>query len=326
MLCDEIIANGVPGSGCNISRMLPLIQTAQKFILSPEFASVADALSCDYTGLVRAFPHCRLPFAKTWIELAHLERPSFAAAPMKVPRFQMKPKRVGYLLTATRPDLSAWKAHLFWSAEQSTSCPGALAMEFDMTSTFKLPQWPETKMTRSHERSLIAGCIGEKNHPGWEHATESVRQAMADHTRPTMPDYEMPMPIGIPPNRYMEFYTTICNLSRHDWAGEPAYLLAVIGLLNARNAVETDTVDYCKLNRARMKRGKPPLYEHKLLKIAHRQHRRVYANGDGGDYTPMRQHFCRGHFKIRRTGVFFWHPHLRGDPARGRIEKDYELR
>jgi hypothetical protein len=97
-------------------------------------------------------------------------------------------------------------------------------------------------------------------------------------------------------------------------AGEPAFLLAVIGLINARNAVETETVNLIRLNRAREKRGKAPFFEHKVLKIAVRQQRRVYGEaGSHGDYTPMRGHFVSGHRKVRRTGIFFWHPHARGD-------------
>jgi hypothetical protein len=42
MLCDELVAHGAPGSGCDITRMLPRIKAAQKFVLGPEFAAVAD--------------------------------------------------------------------------------------------------------------------------------------------------------------------------------------------------------------------------------------------------------------------------------------------
>ena len=45
-----------------------------------------------------------------------------------------------------------------------------------------------------------------------------------------------------------------------------------------------------------------------------------------GDYAPMRGHFVRGHFKTRKTGIYFWHPHARGSFDRGMIEKTYEMR
>ena len=67
------------------------------------------------------------------------------------------------------------------------------------------------------------------------------------------------------------------------------------------------------------------LFEHKLLKIARRQQRRVYVNGNASDHAPMRGHFVMGHWKHRKTGLYFWHPHKRGDFKRGRIEKDYEV-
>jgi limonene-1,2-epoxide hydrolase len=123
-----------------------------------------------------------------------------------------------------------------------------------------------------------------------------------------------------------EYAKIVRDLSSSDWASEPAYILAVIGLLNARNAVETEVVDHAKLNRARVKSGKPELFEHKILKIAHRQRQRVFTDGvDTRDYAPMRGHFVRGHFKVRKTGIYFWHPFARGDFGRGKIEKDYEL-
>lgn len=330
MLCDELMVDQASASGMDVRDVIKRIGKAQKFVLGAEVASVADALSTDYTGLVRAFEHCRLPYAETWIELAHLDRPHFSVAEMHAPMFQVRPKRVGYLLTATRPDLSAWKAHLLWSLPNGQTSAAALAMDFDLTRPLVadsgLPTMDDERAERARlqTRGLLNPDIGP--HPGWVQASETVKLAMIRHTNPCRADYDMPLPIGISPDRWHEFYETMSTLARADWAGEPSYLLAVIGLLNARNAIETVASDLTKLNRARIKRGVLPLYQHKVLHIAHRQAKRVYPEGERrGDYTPMREHFCRGHFKTRKTGVFFWHPHLRGDHARGKIEKEYQL-
>ena len=43
MLSDEIVANGAPGACVDVSEMIPLIRAAQKFVLTPTFAAVADA-------------------------------------------------------------------------------------------------------------------------------------------------------------------------------------------------------------------------------------------------------------------------------------------
>lgn len=323
MLCDQIIAEGAPGSGCNIDCLLPKIRTAQKFTLSPECTAVADSLSNDYTGLVKAFPHCRLPFPTTWIEFVANERPAFSTAVMYAPTFQVRPKRGGFLLTATRDDLSAWKAHLFWSTDLGCSCPTMLAMNFDMTEPFSDYSVNFRLQNASkYNSSIIQGNF--TNHPGWERAKESTRLTMLAHTEPARPDYDPPLPIGIETNRIKEFYEAMADLSRADWAGEPAYLLAVIGLLNARNAVETETVDRHKMNKSRIKRGKPPMCEYKVLKIARRQ-RRHYASDGDVHHAAARGHFVMGHWKVRKTGIFFWHPHSRGDFTKGRIEKSYEV-
>jgi len=330
MLCDDLAVDRASASGMNVGPVIERVGKAQKFVLSPECASVADALSTDYSGLVRAFEHCRLPFRETWIEFVHTDRPHFAAAQMHAPQFQLRPKRVGFLLTATRDDLSAWKTHMLWSLPNGVCSAAALAMDFDMTmpltKEFVLPSAIEEAAERAalRNRGLLNPDIGP--HPGWVEASESVKLAMLRHTNPAMADYHMPLPTGIPPYRWREFYEAMATLARADWAGEPSYLLAVIGLLNARNAVETQSSDLDRLNRARLRRGAAPLYEYKVLHIARRQAKRAYEAGKGSEgHVPMREHFCRGHFKKRATGIFFWHPHLRGDPTRGKIEKEYEL-
>jgi hypothetical protein len=44
------------------------------------------------------------------------------------------------------------------------------------------------------------------------------------------------------------------------------------------------------------------------------------------EHRELRAHFVRGHFKARKSGVFWWSPHARGDLSRGMVAKDYEVR
>jgi hypothetical protein len=314
MLYDDVLANGAPGSGCDISCLLPRIRRAQRFVLGPQFAAVAEELSGDYSGLVRVFDRCRLPYPETWIEVAQADRPRFMAAGIQAPGFQLKPRRVGMLLSATRSDLSAWKAHLFWCFDHERVNVALLAMLFDMTQP--LGHATQTGSPRLHLRSGVVKNLDD--HPGWTNASEPVRLAMLNHNELAPPDFGM-------------FQVTkaeadvLFDLSRSDWSGEAGFMLAVIGLLNARNAVEVETVTpSAKLNRARRSRGKPPLLEHKVLKIALRQCRRAGQHGHA-DHMPVRGHFVRGHFKARKSGIYFWHPHARGDFGRGTVHKNYEL-
>jgi hypothetical protein len=325
MLIDELISELTPTAGADIRPMISRLKSAQKFVLGAEFAAVAEALAEDYSGLVKVFDRCRLPYAETWIEFLQADRPRFAAAGIQLPEVQRAPKRVGALLTATATDLSAWKAHLFWNFDNRPGhCGTALcAMLFDMTTPLyhqtELP--PEAQLA---SREFFASR-NITPHPGWMTASDEVRLKMSNHTGLDMPDFDIDLP-NIPAHKQKELGQLIRDMARSDWAGEVPYILAVIGLLNARNATETETVDHTRLNKARNKSGKPPLFEHKILKIARRQVRRVYPDGKkDSNHAPMRGHFVRGHFKARKSGIFFWHPFLRGDLHRGTIDKDYQL-
>lgn len=331
MLCDELQAYGAIGSGCDIAPIKPRIAAAQKFVLGAEFAAVADALSNDFGGLVRVFDRCRLPFAHTWIEFLQSDRPRFMQAGIHVPQLQVKPKRIGFLCTATRDDLSAWRAHLFWNVEGTApafACNAtACAMDFDMTHDL-LHLTPQ-ELHDKHEYNRIARQIGPitipraKDHPGWTAADDATRIALSNRVAPRWSDFPLLAPLGVQDTR--QYWDVIETMAFSDWAGEATYLLAVIGLMNARNAVEAEPVDRTRINHQRRRQGKFELFEHKVLKIASRVRARVPRGVRPHDYTPMRQHFCRGHFKARKSGVFFWHPHLRGDPARGEISKEYQL-
>jgi hypothetical protein len=325
MLIDDLVANGAPGSGSDISCLFPVLRSAQKFILNAEFTAVAEALTSDFTGLVRAFPFCRLPYPVTWIEMIHLDRPGFASAPMQAPKWQVAPQRVGYLLTATRSDLSAWKASLFWSSKHyGCSCP-PIAIEFDMTNSFGDSAIPsDEEMEAQTKASLVLENV--PRHPGWASADDSVRAAMLHHTNVCWPDYPLPMLDGIRLDLHPKVYSIIEDLARSDWAGEPSFILATIALLNAKNATETEEVDHAEYNRKRARRGRLPLFSHRVVKIARRQHKRTSGHPSApGDYTAMRGHFVKGHWKHRSSGLYFWRPHARGDFVRGVVHKTYRV-
>lgn len=336
MLADQVVKYGIDQGSYDRLLTAPVLKrvaTAQKYVLDPQFTAVADALSSDYGSLVRAFPFCRLPYPETWFEVAHLDRPHFATAALHAPALQIKPKRVGFLCSATRDDLSAWITHLFWSIPGYDSCNGAgMAVRFDMRGGFSVDRETSSKLgdkLGARWKDLFAGAPIE-DHPGWRDASQSVRDAVMSHTNPCAAEYGMPeMPSEIilgGPRMVEEFYAIFADLARSDWAGEISFLLAVIGLLNARNASETQRVEYGRKNKARIKEGKPPLFDHHVLKIHKRQETRVYGTGKPhADHGPMRLHCCSGHWKVRKSGIYFWRPHWRGSAARGMTTKDYQL-
>lgn len=324
MLADDI-CNYMPRSEYPIALMQPVlkrIKAAQKYVLAPQFAAVADAVMLDYTSLVRAFPFCRLPYSEIWIEVAHMDRPEFAAAEMQAPKFQFKPSRIGYLCSALNTNLSAWKTHLFWSFSNGHCNAAAMSVRFDMQGTLNSAKAEEVH-GRGHGLDPQIFTTNIPDHPGWTSASNSVKEAMLNHTQPSVTDYGLPLSV-LAEYKNTKLLSLIAQFARSDWAGESAFLLAVIGLMNARNAIEIVNVDQTRLNKARQRRGELPLFKHHILKIHTRQQQRVNETGSG-QHAAIRGHFVSGHWKVRRTGIFFWHPHARGDFKRGAVSKDYEV-
>jgi hypothetical protein len=105
-------------------------------------------------------------------------------------------------------------------------------------------------------------------------------------------------------------------------------------LLNCKNiGVETIKPPE-KLNKARKRKGKLPLFTYKTLKIQipGKKHASI-KNDPTGEHNRI--HFCRGHFKEytsdkplfgKITGLWWWQPHVRGRNNEGIVFKDYELK
>lgn len=93
-----------------------------------------------------------------------------------------------------------------------------------------------------------------------------------------------------------------------------------LNVLNCVN-VKTHTVDApASLNKKRAKSGKPPIYSYKTLVLKPSVAQRA---NQGGTHETPRIHLRRGHIKHRRTGDYWWQPHLVGDKERGVVMKDY---
>ncbi|MDD2794632.1 hypothetical protein [Acidocella sp.] len=92
-------------------------------------------------------------------------------------------------------------------------------------------------------------------------------------------------------------------------------LVAILLLLNSRNATETgEEPDLEAINRARTRKGEPPLLPLRpvILDITRRL-RAARRAGIPNAPSDLRAALVRGHFKVRKSGVFWWSPHVRGN-------------
>ena len=107
--------------------------------------------------------------------------------------------------------------------------------------------------------------------------------------------------------------------------GKVQFTLAAIATLNSRNLVSVaDPEDLSRLNRARAKNKKAPLLSFRTVRVSLSAARTRRAQSDGNG--PMPLHIVRGHFKVRKSGIYWWSPFWRGDAAAGVVSrKGYEV-
>jgi hypothetical protein len=125
------------------------------------------------------------------------------------------------------------------------------------------------------------------------------------------------------------FHTFLHDVIEKSWEadieGEPQFCEAVIAMMNSRNAIEHRDVDLSGLNKARIKRKRPAFLPYRTthLRLSQAQTRAFRAGLLSREDAGL--HAVRGHFKIRKTGVYWWHPFFRGDPTRPLQRQEYKV-
>lgn len=288
MLCDDILADtDLPAFYRGFEPTRKLLRGAHKYTLAADFAAAADGMVNNLPELNRISPFCRLPFQTCWFELAQADRPHFQEAPLHFTELQSRPKRVGFLCHAPDPATPwRWLTTLAWS----------------LTVT-KFGSGPNNV-------SVIQVSFDTKDGSDLEGAVTQI------HMAPFTP-YESHMLMTLHEPKFVQ-------LLQSDWGGEIRYVLAVLGLLNARNVAETELVDKSRTNAKRCRTGARELCSHTVLKIR-AAHRKSFQRPGRPPATAeeIRLHFVSGHWKARSTGLFWWGAHMRGNPTRGAVLHDH---
>lgn len=122
----------------------------------------------------------------------------------------------------------------------------------------------------------------------------------------------------------------------NDVADEVATAVRACLMLNTKNLAVVKVVEAPeKLNKKRAKNNKPPFFEYRTLDIFVSKTGRRFDR-KRVDYGALRESFTNmrvdkkwgtvaGHFKLRKTGMFWWSDHARGNPEHGVVQKDYHV-
>lgn len=324
-------------------RLEKVINGATRFVLDREFAAAAMVLARDNRrvpdNMRKILPLCRLPAPDTWMEVVHLDRVAGGWPTGDLRDFQVIPSRVGLLFRQSRKSQMAYTMYLFWRCEAHAEFPvivnttatmqlidleGSTVLELDraLQATREKLHLPPVKTVKGDLLDVEQTASRER----FQGLPADVQATWEDISRQTLalPSDFGPLALVSPDDPRAR---DLLALSLLDWAGEFSFWMSVLAMLSSRNLVALEAgPDLAKLNRHRAKSGKRPLMPYSTVVIDRRLRAKVAGKGEG-DHPGMRSHFVRGHFKIRKTGIFWWMPFHRGDPDLGTVTRDhYEAR
>jgi hypothetical protein len=330
-LADQIAADAADprdalsgGVQASITRAL---ERAERFVLTDDVARAVHQLIVSRpSSLLASMPLCRVPYPTTWIEWRSglgdwPSEPSGDRDGAELLKRE-QPSRIGCLIESDSAGQRGYMTFAWSTPGKGTSACGFNCV-FDYTGNLQ-----SFRATLKHDdmRAVFdrfTGPIdddemtkGLENTPRWRRLAHDERERDAFRK---LGDYHS-MWYSHHHAGFMKLVAQnnprlIPDLMRAwmgDITGEPAFVNGVLLLLNSRNAIDHEPVDLTRLNRARHKRGKRPIFQHRITRLQLSKARERAALAQGLSRAEARAHLVRGHFKVRATGVFWWSPFARG--------------
>lgn len=301
------------------------LKKAERFVLRGDaVAAMFNVAQSRPTSLKNAMPWALAPYPVMWLEwaerdIAHAETKATAATFSE----ERRPHRVGVLIR-TSGAANRGVMTLCWDF------PGS--RDAEMSRIQQLFDWRENdhdieELVEKHGLRF-PGCIvptAVSPLPASASSTRYLSQQARnffeqDDERMAM--YEMRRRTWSVPSRYLHPHVrpgsiiamdpAAYNYGMLDWNGEMAFVIASLTLLNVRSYVEIDMPP----NARRMaRRSKPRRLPYSDVKLVLPEHQGARAAEQGASNADIRRHLVRGHFKVRKTGVYWWRHHPRGSGA-----------
>lgn len=335
------------------TKLAKAIAKAERFRFDLDATLAADGVARSKpSSILSAIEKARPPFPRTWIEYPFRElvrAKGMEVAPETGER--PSPRHVGFLLEERGPDVvmitTAWSydrrpPNISPFAMLTASEPDALAPEGVMMQAFRSTGlfrelhrhgW-DRQQTQPMTFADVKGALAAGQFR-WGCLPDDEVRALVElqrHHEVGLCPYLAPFVLAVVERLSAAGPRGEAELSRlrqqwaEDWEGEGSLAQAMLLLINAKNGTAIEPApDLSRLNRARAKRRQPPLFEHKLVKLRLNGERHAARSGDGSGRGPLRAHLCRGHFKLRKSGLFWWSAHVRGSATKGVIQHSYEV-
>jgi hypothetical protein len=337
-LADKIVqsvnsASDLAGSISNVSTAL---QSAQRFEFDDRFTLACETLANSKpSSLTAALPLCRLPYKKVWLEWRG------SALKLAEKGDYTPPSKLGCLLESQGDDLQTVSATWAWHHEEPATggvsvCPLGAFMSWNPDKEIpdvlrELADRLQTQASPEHiaaAQAIFKLISAERLLTNSEAANLMLSGKFARHARSTeevdafrkIASHSM----TIIPSHTEAFFSAMMNganaatraklitMWRSDLSGEAAFVQCAIALLNSRNCVSHSNVDLAKLNKSRIKHRKPPLLSYSITRLDLSKTQRRVAAAGGVEVSAAQRHLVRGHPKVRKSGIYWWTPFMRG--------------
>ena len=299
-----------------LSTLRRQVRAARKFVFTKEAVAMAANVGLSRpTSIVAALHWVRLKSDPMWIEFTNQDlRQAMAdmgSPNVRAPNTIVEIVRSGFLLSMTDDGfLSIEYVH-----SDKTGNGTVLTDMAPVLMTFDLSDQDLPRVSTALKPSLRG--VGGKVRRHLELVSKHSKEAAAEESLRNRFEY-VPHP-DMEPAR--EFIVKIQgeegaaqveeNQAAEAWRLWYLFGLPALVLMNCRNAVDTaEVVPSAKLNKTRQAKGKEPLqtYETVTMHLTAGAKRRHSA----GDGSAVRASTIVGaHFKVRKSGVFYWNEHYR---------------
>ncbi len=314
MLADDICTEGYYCASTDqvFRRAGETIARAARFRVDKEVLFAASFISSTMpSSLVRGLPLCRLPYPDTWFEYCGAD---LARA---LDRDNEAPHRIGLLCESQPSTPLELTVSLFWQHKRKDAKPELspfsmaidLRPELDISASLKSGSPTPAAPVDVLRKQLLASNQPRDRAIGQDidevHATFSLRKRVLFN----LSRYG---DLAKPPSKYLSGWLN--NKQRSGGMAEAGLFLGILMLINTRNGTRQEPCDLGKLNAARAKRRSFPLLDYSTITLHLDRHSREFPRA-GDSHADLEAHLVRGHFKVRRTGIFWWSPHVRGTLA-----------
>lgn len=336
ILADQVImsAGRITGDAFGqITGLADKIKEARRFVLSPDvIATACKLMDSKPSTVVSAIPLCRVPFKNVWMEW---DGNVAGRAPLPEGRSEtdsaVVPLRFGVLIECFDDTYSRFGLSFAWSHPPTSPDMRASLRSSGLKAALVVcpmgyfVNWVEDWPIMNAKTLLADRAEGVMAQSRWRKHTDIEVERQAALTlmgRAT--------PVAVPHCvKFVEYvrkgsqvaFEQLMQASAFDISGEYLNVMGALCLLNSRNCIEIVKADIETLRRTRRGRHKEPSVSYSTVTINLARKQYEAAKRLGMTEAEIRQHIVRGHFKLRKGGVFWWRPFLRGDSSFGEVRR-----